>query len=220
VSGYVYKGISLSGTTSSTVKNNKTHDNSDAGIGVTSSSTGNTISGNESWSNARGYVRAAAGIDLRNSPNNVVTGNNLHDNEDSGLNIWTSSDSSSASGNTVKNNGDHGIDVHNTVGAKVSSNTVCKNYDSGIEMTGSTNTVLNGNTSYDNGINSARTSGQIRADAASAPSTTADYDKLGLSVTPSSKSVFIDWNGVKYTTLAKFQAATGQEANGTTATGC
>jgi parallel beta-helix repeat protein len=217
VSGYSAKGISLSGTTSSTVTGNVTHDNSDAGIGVTSSSSGNTISGNESYGNARGYTRAAAGIDLRNSPSNVVIANRLHDNEDSGLNIWTSSDGTLAVNNVVWSNGDHGIDVHSTNNARVISNSVDKNYDSGIEMTGSLNTVLANNISADNGIASARTSGQVRADTTSAPSTTLDNDLLFLSATPTSTTVFIDWNGTKYKTLAAFQTATGQEAHGISA---
>jgi parallel beta-helix repeat protein len=214
------KGISLSGTTASTVRSNVAHHNTDAGIGLTSGSTGNTVSGNESYSNARGYTRAAAGIDLRNSGSNTVTGNTLHNNEDSGLNVWTSSNSSTASNNYSYSNGDHGIDVHSTNGTQVTGNKVCKNYDSGIEMTGSLNTVLNGNISADNGIASARTSGQLRADSASAPSTKANNDKLFLSVAPTSKTVFIDWAGVKYTNLPSFQAATGQELNGSFVNGC
>jgi parallel beta-helix repeat protein len=185
-SGLTQKGISLSGTTASTVSNNVTHDNSDAGIGISSASNGNTISGNESYANARGFSRAAAGIDLRNSTGNLV--------------IWT--------------NGDHGIDVHATNDASVVANTVYKNYDSGIEMTGSLRTYLANNISADNGINSARTSGQLRADATSAPSTVADYDLLNQSAPLGSKTVFIDWAGTKYTTLAKFTAATGQETHG------
>jgi parallel beta-helix repeat protein len=216
--GLSQKGISLSGTTASTVSNNVTHDNSDAGIGVSSASNGNTITGNESYGNARGYTRAAAGIDLRNSTGNLVSANRLHDNEDSGLNIWNTSPSTLAVNNVIWHNGDHGIDVHSTSDDTVVANTVYKNYDSGIEMTGSTNTYLANNISVDNGINSARTSGQIRADAASAPSTVLDYDLLfqsaPLGSTTSGKTYFIDWNGAKYSTLAKFTAATGQEVHG------
>src|SRR6476661_3582160 len=40
VSGLTAKGISLSGTTASAITGNTTHNNSDAGIGVTSASTG------------------------------------------------------------------------------------------------------------------------------------------------------------------------------------
>jgi parallel beta-helix repeat protein len=214
VSGSTAKGISLSGTTASLVENNKTHDNSDAGIGITSASNGNTITHNESYSNARGFSRAAAGIDLRNSTGNTISANRLHDNEDSGLNIWNASVSSLAINNVIWANGDHGIDVHSNNDSRVVANTVYKNYDSGIEMTGSLRTFLANNISVDNGINSARTSGQVRADSTSAPSTTLDYSLLYLSVPTASKTVYIDWNGVKYTTLAAFQAATGQEAHG------
>ena len=218
VSGLTQKGISLSGTTASTVSNNITHDNSDAGIGVSSASNGNTVSGNESYGNARGYTRAAAGIDLRGSSGNTVSANRLHDNEDSGLNIWSTSPSTLAVNNVIWHNGDHGIDVHSTSNDTVVANTVYKNYDSGIEMTGSTNTYLANNISVDNGINSARTSGQIRADATSAPSTVLDYDLLfqsaPLGSTTAGKTYFIDWAGSKYSTLAKFTAATGQEVHG------
>ena len=40
--------------------------------------------------------------------------------------------------NVTYANGDHGIDVHNAVDARVIANTVYGNYDSGIEMTTST----------------------------------------------------------------------------------
>jgi len=214
VSGLIAKGISLSGTTASLVQLNKSHDNSDAGIGVTSTSTGNVITGNESYGNARGYTRAAAGIDLRNSPNNTISANRLHDNEDSGLNIWSASTGTLAVNNVIWKNGDHGIDVHSNNDASVVANTVYKNYDSGIEMTGSLRTYLANDISADNGINSARTSGQLRADATSAPSTVADFDLLYLSVPTGSKTVFLDWAGTKYTTLAAFTAATGLETHG------
>jgi len=214
VSGLTAKGISLSGTTASAITGNKTHNNSDAGIGVTSASTGNTISGNESYANARGYSRAAAGIDLRNSGSNTISANRLHDNEDSGLNVWTGSNGSLAVDNVIWHNGDHGVDVHSTNDTRLVANTVYKNYDSGIEMTGSLRTILANNISVDNGIASARTSGQVRTDATSAPSTVLDYDLLFLSVPTASKTVFIDWGGTKYTTLTAFRSATGQEAHG------
>lgn len=217
VSGLEAKGISLSGTTSSTVTRNVTHGNSDAGIGVSSGSSGNTLSGNESYGNARGFSRAAAGIDLRGSTGNTVIANRLHDNEDSGLNIWNGSDGTLAVNNVIWSNGDHGIDVHSTNNARVISNSVDRNYDSGIEMTGSLNTVLANNISADNGIASARTSGQVRADTTSAPSATLDHDLLYLSVPPAGRTVYIDWNGTKYTTLAAFTAATGQETHGLSA---
>lgn len=213
-SSSIAKGISLSGTTKSVVQNNRTHDNTDAGIGVTSGSNGNTIRGNESYGNARPAARAAAGIDLRNSSGNLVTGNYLHDNQDSGLNIWSTSPHTVAVNNVISDNGDHGIDVHSTSDDVIVSNTVYRNYDSGIEMTGSLRTYLQNNISADNGIESLRTSGQLRADSTSAPSTTADYDVLFLSAPQDPNTVYLDWGGTKYSNLASFQKATGLESHG------
>jgi parallel beta-helix repeat protein len=214
VSDSIARGITLSGTTNSVVSGNVTHHNTDAGIGITSSSTGNVVSYNESYANARQYTRAAAGIDVRSSPNNLINANRLHDNEDSGLNIWSGSTGTVGVNNVAWRNGDHGIDVHSNNDAVVVANTVYANYDSGIEMTGSLNTRLANNVTVDNGINSARTSGQIRADTNSAPSTVLDYDLLYLSVPTSKTTVFLDWGGVKYTSLSAFQAATGREPHG------
>ena len=60
---------------------------SSSGLG----STGNVIAGNTSSSNARGYARAAVGIDVRGATNRV-NANVVFDNEDSGINIWDGRD--------------------------------------------------------------------------------------------------------------------------------
>ncbi len=210
VQGLIANGISLRAVTRVTVSANTTHHNSSAGIAVESSSTGVRVTGNETYSNARGYTRAAAGIDVRNSAGTVVSGNRSHHNEDSGINVWTSSTGSTAVNNVVYRNGDHGIDVHSTNDARIVGNTVYRNVDSGIEETGSLRTRLANNISVDNGINSPRTAGNLRADAASAPSTVVDYDLLFLSAS----GTFIDWGGTTYSSLAAFRTATGQEAHG------
>ncbi len=212
VSGSTAPGIKLNGVTDSQVLGNVTDHNTDAGILVTSDANGNVVAHNESFANARGYVRAAAGIDIRNSTGNSVLANRTHDNEDSGINMWTglAYGGNVAADNVSWSNGDHGIDVHNAVDARIVANTVVGNYDSGIEMTTSTNSRLANNISVDNGIGSLRTSGDIRADAASAPTSTVDDDVLWLRV----PGVVVDWGGVKYASLADFRAATGQESRG------
>ena len=108
-------------------------------------------------------------------------------------------------------NGDHGIDVHNAVDARIIANTVSGNYDSGIEMTTSTGSLLANNISVDNGMNSVRTSGNIRANAASVTGGSTVNDDLVSLATP---GVMIDWAGVKYSSLAAFRTATGQESRG------
>jgi parallel beta-helix repeat protein len=210
VADLVAKGIYLSGVTNAVVSGNTTHHNTDAGIWVGSTSTGIRVTGNVSYANARGYTRAAAGIDVRTSAGSVVEGNTCYGNEDSGINIWTSSHNSVVVNNVVYANGDHGIDVHSTNDTQVVSNTVYRNVDSGIEATGSLRSRFTNNISVDNGINSPRTSGNIRADKASAATTVTDHNLLFLSA----PSKMVDWGGKAYPSIAAFTAATGQEAHG------
>ena len=211
-SGLTAFGIHFSAVTQSRITNNTTDHNSDAGVHLTSGSNNNVITGNVSFSNARGYVRAAAGIDVRNSTGNLVFANVAHDNEDSGINAWTglTFGQNTFYDNVVYGNGDHGIDVHNAVDAHVIANTVYGNVDSGIESTTSTRTFLANNVSVDNGINSPRTSGNIRIDAGSVGTAVLNDDLVFLRVA----GTVVDWAGVEYTSLAAFRAATGQESRG------
>jgi parallel beta-helix repeat protein len=211
-SGSTRYGIHTSGVTQSTISNNIADHNSDAGIRLSSNSNDNTISGNDTFANARGYVRAAAGIDVRDSTGNLVFRNLSHDNEDSGINAWTGTANGQNTffDNVTYGNGDHGIDVHNAVDAHVVANTVFRNADSGIESTTSTRTYLANNVSVDNGINSPRTSGEIRIDAGSVGTAILNDDLVYLR-TP---GVMIDWNGTQYSSLAAFRNATGQESRG------
>jgi parallel beta-helix repeat protein len=206
--GLTAKGIVLRGVRDGVVARNRVHHNSNSGIGVGASSSNVRVKHNESFANARGFARAAAGIDVRTSTGVVVSGNVCRGNEDSGINIWTGSHGATATNNVVHHNGDHGVDVLQSNDANVVANTVHGNVDSGIEVTGSLRTRIINNISTDNGVNSPRTSGNIRTDEASAPSTVLDYNLL------SSPGELIDWAGRSHTSLAEFQAATGQEAHG------
>ena len=205
-------GIQFSGVTQSRIANNTTDHNSDAGVHVVAASNTNVITGNNSSSNARGYVRAAAGIDVRESTGNMVFANVSHDNEDSGFNAWTGTTNGQNTffDNVAYRNGDHGIDVHNAVDAHVVANTVFANSDSGIESTTSTRTYLANNISVDNGINSPRTAGNIRIDSASVSTAILDDDLVFLRV----PGTMVDWAGTRYTSLAAFRTATGKETRG------
>jgi hypothetical protein len=92
----------------------------------------------------------------------------------------------------------------------VIANTIYGNVDSGIESTTSTRTYIANNVSVDNGINSPRTSGNIRIDAGSVGTAVLNDDLVFLRTT----GVMIDWNGVQYSSLAAFRTATGQESRG------
>ena len=217
VSGQVAAGIRLtSTTTSSTVIGNTTDHNSDSGIYVVNSSTGNQILGNVSFSNARGYTRAANGIEVMAS-SNTVANNIVHDNEDSGMTFRGSSASSNKILDNVSyKNGDHGIDMTTSSGGVTGQvavgNTVFKNVTAGINVEGGATATIRNNISVDNGIGSPRTKGDYRVDAASVSGgTTLDYDIAYLSA---SNPMFV-WNGSSYTSLAAFRAAVpGQEVHG------
>ncbi len=211
VSGQTKYGIRLNNVTDSLVSGNIVDHNTNAGIGLVSGSTRNEIRGNQSFSNAQGYQRAAAGIHLYAAPANTIDGNITHDNEDSGINCYSGSNNCLIYNNVSYNNGDHGIDDYQAPGARIIGNTVYKNVTSGIQAEGnSTGATIVNNISVDNGINSPRTRSNIRVEAGSTAGTTMDYNLVYLT----QPDTLLIWDSVNYTSLAAFQAATGQEAHG------
>src|SRR6266508_1680363 len=58
-------GIKLTNTTNALVTGNVSHDNSNDGIFLDATTAGVRVTGNEAFGNARGYSRAAPGIDVR-----------------------------------------------------------------------------------------------------------------------------------------------------------
>jgi parallel beta-helix repeat protein len=210
VDGRTAYGFGMDGASGCVLIWNTADHNSDAGFRLDSGSNTNLVVANAAHDNARGYVRAAAGFDVRNSTGNVLVNNVSHDNEDTGFNVWTGSSGTKLTNSVSYRNGDHGIDVHNASGAVVVANTVYGNVDSGIEVTTSTSTTIANNISADNGINSPRTSGNLRVDAPSAGGTSVDDDLLFLRVS----GVMVDWAGKQYSSLAAFQTAIGKETHG------
>jgi parallel beta-helix repeat protein len=210
VKGSIKAGIHLSGTTNSLITHNTCDHDTVAGIYLTSSANGNTIVQNLTTNNAAGYQRLAPGIDVRTA-SNVVANNVSHDNEDTGLQFYTGASSNLVYGNVSYNNGDHGIDDLNAPNQVIIGNSIYKNVTAGINLEGSsTGGTVENNVSVDNGINSPRTSSNIRIDAQSIVGATMNFDLVFLH----QKSVQLIWGKTSYSTLAAFQAATGQEANG------
>ena len=81
------QGIYVSSSTNAVLSGNRAHNNSDAGIVLpTSGATGIQVIGNLTYQNARGYTRAAPGIDVRSS-GNIIKNNISHD-EDSGIQFY------------------------------------------------------------------------------------------------------------------------------------
>ena len=217
VSGQIARGIRLNNTNDSTVTGNTVHDNTDAGIYVTGSSTRNTISSNVAHNNARQYTRAAPGIDIR-SPGNTIMNNVTHDNEDSGIQIYPGADNSLVVNNVTYNNGDHGIDNLNVTGGRIIGNTVYHNCTSGINVEGtSSNYLVENNIAVDNavypaykGIACSRRRGNVGIYDSAPSGTRANYNLVWLTTS----GILYHWGGTHYTHLSDLQAATSQERNG------
>jgi parallel beta-helix repeat protein len=208
--GKVAKGIKLDGTTDSVVATNTVDHNTDFGIYLVSA-TRNQVVANNVFANARVFERAAAGIRLYSSTANTISANRSHDNEDSGIEAFTGSNSNVVVNNITSNNGDHGIDNYSSTGQRVIANSVYRNSTAGINFeSNSTGATIANNISVDNGIGSSRTRSNIRVDSTSTSGTTMDYDVVHLT-TPDTMLV---WNSVSYSSLAAFKSATGQESRG------
>ena len=209
VSSQTRQGIQLSNTSDSLVSGNVTDHNSEAGIQLTNGSTRDTVAGNDSFANARGYTRAAPGIDLR-APGNTAIGNLAHGNEDSGIQSYTGGSGGLIVDNLTYGNGDHGIDDLNVPGQRIIGNTVYGNVAAGINVEGSSpDATVENNISVDNGIASPRTHSDIRIDPNSTSGTTVDYN---LTFLTQPDTLYV-WGSSSYTSLAAFQAATGQGAH-------
>jgi len=248
VEGATAYGMYLNSMTGSVVTGNLVTANSASGIYLTNGSTGNQITGNESSWNAYGYVRNAVGIDLR-APGNLVSGNRVHDNEDSGIQSYPGGDRNTIVDNVSYHNkgfttvaltncshpptgntagcitGDHGIDDFGVTGSSVVGNTVYDNVSAGINLEGVTSGTASGFTFADNiavdnaascpdgvggTVKCPRTRGNIRVDGTSQLGTRLDYDLVNLSVSGGTMMV---WGSTSYTSLAAFQAASGQESH-------
>jgi len=211
VSGLTKSGIYLTNVSDSLVAGNTADHNTYAGIELVGSSTRDEVRGNTTFANASGYSRRAPGIRAYQAPGNTIDGNVTHDNEDSGIECYSGSNNTLIYDNVSYNNGDHGIDNYVTTGQRIIANTVYRNVTAGINVEGgSTGATIANNISVDSGINSPRTSSDIRVENGSTSGTTMDYDLVHLSTA----STLLIWNSVSYSSLASFRSATGQELNG------
>ena len=181
VSGAAAYGMYLSGTVGSIVKSNRVTNNSGSGIYLASTSSSNQVESNDVSGNAYGYVRNAAGIDVR-GPGNLIKGNRVHHNEDSGIQVFSGGNRTRVINNVVYANkgftttvqtncthpttgntrgcitGDHGIDASGVTGGQIVGNTVYGNATSGINLEGvpagtSSGFTIANNIATDNAIN-------------------------------------------------------------------
>lgn len=197
-----YKGIKLATTTNSLIEGVEVYNNSDTGVYILTSSTGNRVKNVVAYDNARVFDRAAAGVEIR-SPNNIVEGVIAYTNEDSGINLRWGGNDSLVINNVTYRNGDHGIDVLESTSPDIINNSVYRNATAGINVEGSSpNAVIKNNISVDNGIGSTRTYGNIRVTTSSMPATANSnivFSSVGGSI--------YHWNGTYYSKLTTVMSA-------------
>ena len=223
-------GIYLQTVSDSVVSNNQVDSNSNSGIFLGNGTTRVTVRGNEASLNASYsststlVARQATGIDVI-GPNNTVIDNIVHDNEDSGIQVYPVSDTKGVitrggdntlvANNVSYNNGDHGIDNRDVNGGRLISNTVYHNCTTGINIEGtSLNYLVENNISVDNaiypayqGLSCARRAGNIGVwDASTA---TLDYNLVH-----TASGALYYYKEVQYTSISTLRTATGQEAHG------
>ncbi len=201
-------GIQTVGGSAVTIQNNVVSDCGYHGIGLTAGSNGCTVRGNESLRNADPDIRRANGIYLHGSTGNTLSGNNLHDNQDSGMQFSGAANNNVAWNNLSWNNGDHGYDHLSASGTIHYNDIASGNYKDGFSIEGNAPyTQLYNCIGVNNGITT---------------------DEFNLWVNDSSSVGFVSnhnifWNSTsqppikyiatKYSTLAGYQAASGQDAN-------
>jgi parallel beta-helix repeat protein len=207
-------GIAVSTGTGELIEQNVVGDNQDHGIAITSSSTGCTIQDNESYRNFYPTARASNGIYLNSSTSNLLQRNRLHNNQDTGLHLQTNSDNNISIQNVSYNNGDHGFDhlyAQNTIDI---GNVAYGNYKDGFSIEGtSPGTHVYDCIAINNGLYVQPVDGVLEydlwVDQVSSSGFVADYN--------------IFWNNTsqypvkfittKYTTVAAYSAASGQDVH-------
>jgi parallel beta-helix repeat protein len=206
-SGLTKYGIRLSGATDCVVKGNVVHHNTDTGIAIVTGSARIQVLSNNTYQNARGYTRAAAGIRVTDASDNVIAGNITHDNEDSGVESYTGATGTLIYNNVSYDNGDHGFDNLGTTNQRIIGNTAYHNVTAGINVEGSSSgAIVENNISVDNGIGSPRTHSDIRIEHGSTTGAIVDYNDVWLTA----NDVLYVWDSKNYTGLSAFRAASGQ----------
>jgi parallel beta-helix repeat protein len=199
-------GIGLSGGPGALIASNVVTDNGDHGISLGSGSDGCTIQDNESARNADPSVRRANGIYLGESSGCTIRRNRIHNNQDTGLQINSSSNNNLSVENISWSNGDHGFDHLGSTGTMHRHDVAYGNYKDGFSIEG-----FAPGTSVFNciGVNNGLTTDEydLWVDSGSAPGFTSDYNLFW----NSTSQVPIKYISTRYSSVAAFSAATGKD---------
>ncbi len=205
-------GIYLTGCNGVLVEKNVVSDNADHGIMLTESSsggaTGCTIQDNESMRNAHPTIRSAVGIIVYGSPGNMVRRNRVHHNQDSGIQIESSSNYCSSVQNISWDNGDHGFDQLNAIGVSHVGDVAYHNLLDGFSIEGNApNSSVFDCIAIDNGLTTNEFNLWVNFE--SSVGFTSDRNLFWNSTSQPP----IKYISTIYSTIAAYSAATGHDAH-------
>ena len=201
-------GIAVNACASVLVDGNTVGDNQDHGIGVTGSSIGCTVRGNECYRNADPTQRVANGIYVNRSTGNILQNNNLHHNQDSGLHLGSFSHENVTLQNVSWSNGDHGFDYLNSERNLALGNVAYGNFKDGFSIEGSSSgTRVFNCIGIDNGITTNEYN--LWVDLESSVGFESDYNIFWNSTTQPP----VKYIATRYSSVAAYSAASGQDAH-------
>ena len=190
------------------ISGNRVSDGNFHGIGLTAGANNCTVRDNECFRNADPIIRRANGLYLFGAPGNIISGNRLHDNQDTGLQLDRDSNNNICFNNRSWHNGDHGFDNILNVGNLHVNDVAYGNFKRGFSNDGSlSGAVIYNCIAVDNGI----TTGEfdLWVDPTSTLGFTSDYNIFWNS-TPWAPIKYV---ATQYPTIAEFTTATGQDAH-------
>ena len=201
-------GILCQNGTRNHIDGNKVSYSGFHGIGLTTGSTANLVCNNESSYNVDPAVRRANGIFLSAAPGNRLFRNNVHHNDDSGMQFSAASDHCVSYHNRSWRNGDHGYDHLGTSGTRHVNDVAFGNHIDGFSFEGnSPNSTLHNSIAVDNGL--ATGGNDLWVDQASSIGFVSDHNIFYNSTAETP----IKWITTSYPDLASYQAASGQDAH-------
>jgi len=193
-----------------TITGNTVSDNAFHGIGLTAGASACVVTNNESFRNAYPTSRQANGIYLFGAPGNTISGNRLHDNQDTGLQFNNGSNNCVSSNNRSYNNGDHGYDHLQSSGVAHVNDLAWHNYLDGFSFEGNapgcstSNCIATDNGEYD-----------LWADSTSSVGFVSDYNLFWNSTSGTAPSgvpqMPVKYIKTAYSTVSAYATATGQD---------
>jgi hypothetical protein len=191
-----------------TIEGNVSTDHQLHGIGLTAGSTACTVRGNECARNVHPEVRLGNGIYVYAAPGNLLEGNALHENQDSGMHIVAGSDDCVSRNNRSWLNGDHGFDHVNAARTTHVHDVAFGNYRDGFSFEGSSpDSRLHNCIASENGLFSNRF--DLWVESGALVGFASDHNLFW----NSTSQTLIKTGAVFHPTLASYQAATGLDPN-------